>query len=567
MGQSAGNPGYTTLFLRRRFEVADPAAVKRLELEVDYDDGFIAWINGRPAAAANVPDGDPGHDAKALGDHESGTYEAFDAGAGREALVAGDNCLAVQVFNRAPTSSDLKLDIELRAVIEAGGRGRFRQLFALDLPESAEPRGISWADANGDGRLDACFARGSGNVLLVNGGGGTAFTPAPEGSLGASRSAAWADPDGDGDFDLLASDFKLFRNTGSGFEPAALPEPPGGRNPEGAGWLDHDGDGLPDILITNGRHGIVLYRNSGSDPDRFQDASAAAGLGAAGVGAENGDFVAFADVDADGYTDFLYNLGDGLLARSRGDGSFEARGGTRLQMRGGSDWKRGAAFADLDNDGDLDVFIPGPEGPRLFVNANDGTWEGRTAAGDLERRNIPSFSCAWGDADGDGALDLFVCHPEEAGRLYLGDGAGSFLDITEATGLERLEPARAASFADADGDGDLDLALHLERRALILANELRRKPGRRPLEVRLEVRKGRTGSVVRALDPEGKLLGVRELNGAEGCGGQAPPAAYFGLPRGPARITVCLSDGRFAAKTVAADAAGPLVFSDEDFAD
>jgi len=68
-------------------------------------------------------------------------------------------------------------------------------------------------------------------------------------------------------------------------------------------------------------------------------------------------------------------------------------------------------------------------------------------------------------------------------------------------------------------------------RSLDLENKLAKVPGRAPLRVRLHVRKGIIGSVVRVLDEESALLGMRELNGAEGCGGQGSPVAHVAVGR------------------------------------
>ena len=95
------------------------------------------------------------------------------------------------------------------------------------------------------------------------------------------------------------------------------------RNSEGAGWIDYNADGRPDILITNGEHGICLFENTGKNPTRFRDVSAKAGLGPKGIGAGNGDFIVVFDYDADGYADFFYNLGRGLLVRNQCNGSFK----------------------------------------------------------------------------------------------------------------------------------------------------------------------------------------------------------------------------------------------------
>lgn len=107
-----------------------------------------------------------------------------------------------------------------------------------------------------------------------------------------------------------------------------------------------------------------------------------------------------------------------------------------------------------------------------------------------------------------------------------------------------------ADLTDVDGDGDLDLAVSLQDRVVIASNDLPRAPRCGCVTVRVQARKGLVGAVVRVLDPKGRPLGLRELNGAESCGGQAAPVAHFGLPVGQVRLSVCLSDGRVAQQTL-----------------
>lgn len=448
-----------------------------------------------------------------------------------------------------------------------GVRGGFQPQLEFPHP-GGEVRGVSWADVNGDERLDALLCYGEGNVLILNE-GGTFKDGTKELRLhGGSRAAAWADYDGDGHPDLLTSNFRLFTNTGGRFrDDSRLIQAPGRRNPEGAGWIDYNGDGRPDILITNGEDGIRLLENTGKGPNWFRDVSDKAKLGAAGLGRGNGDFIAFADYDGDGYTDFLYNLGNGILAHNEGDGTFALDKESGIVLPGGAGYKRGISFADYDNDGDLDLFVPANGRARLYRNENDGTFtDVIAAAGDLAGATEPSFAAAWGDVNHDGFLDLFVCHTRGASRLYLGNGRGKFEDVSAAAGVTHLVPAYAASFADVDGDGDLDLMVNLDRRAVLAINNLDRAPNHGWLTVRVQARRGRIGAVVRALDARGRPLGLRELNGAESCGGQASPVAHFGLPVGKCRVSVALSDGRVAQKEVTIGPQGVrLILSEKDF--
>ncbi|HVR73307.1 MAG TPA: VCBS repeat-containing protein [Planctomycetota bacterium] len=566
MRKDSQRAGYASIYLRRRFDVADRKAVKALLCTVDYDDGFILWLNGKQALAVNEPEGEPAHDRCASGSHESGTYEGIRIEQPERFLLDGGNILAAQVFNQSLASSDLKFDLELEALVETrrddGGKatGDFRPMADFEAAPG-EVRGVSWVDIDGNDRLDVLFCRGGGSLLLVN--EGDRFTDGTKrlGLGGGSRSGSWADYNGDDHPDLLTNDFSIYTNRGGRLRlEEKLLDAPGLRNTEGACWIDANGDGLPDVLITNGEHGIWLYENTGKGPTWFRDVSSAWGFGPKGLGKGNGDFLACADYDGDGFTDFLYNLEGGVLAHNKGGGAFQLAPKSGIDLPGGSSQKRGVAFADIDNDGDLDLFVPAGGGGRLYRNENDGKFTDITAqAGDLSSAGGASFSAAWGDVENDGDLDLFVCRTDGPGRLYLGDGRGSFKDATEAAGLEKLEPAHAASFADADDDGDLDLALNLERRVLILRNGLERAPGNGPLRVRLHVRRGLIGSVVRVIDGRSELVSMREVSGAEGCGGQGAPVVHLAVPVGTHTVSAVLSDSRVAQKKVDVGPSGAFV--------
>jgi hypothetical protein len=129
----------------------------------------------------------------------------------------------------------------------------------------------------------------------------------------------------------------------------------------------------------------------------------------------------------------------------------------------------GVGLLDYDGDGWLDVFFvqggPFPPAPgsalggdRLFRNRRDGTFEDASAASGIAAfRRGYGHGVAVGDVDNDGRPDLFVTRWRSY-ALYHNLGGGRFEDATESSGLggERGWPTSAA-FADLDGDGDLDL--------------------------------------------------------------------------------------------------------------
>ena len=128
----------------------------------------------------------------------------------------------------------------------------------------------------------------------------------------------------------------------------------------------------------------------------------------------------------------------------------------------------GVGLLDFDGDGWLDVYVlqggpfPPPPGStagdRLFRNRGDGTFEDATeAAGLADIAHGYGNGVTVGDSDNDGDPDLFVTRWGSY-ALYRNGGDGTFTDVTEEAGLGGFRDwPTSAAFADLDGDGDLDL--------------------------------------------------------------------------------------------------------------
>jgi len=103
-----GQPGYLSLFIRRNFQVRNLPEIKQLIFRVDYDDGFIAYLNGKEIARANL-EGTARYNTKAKKGHEAGDPEDFDITDKLKFLKPEGNVLAIQVHNDKLTSNDLTM--------------------------------------------------------------------------------------------------------------------------------------------------------------------------------------------------------------------------------------------------------------------------------------------------------------------------------------------------------------------------------------------------------------------------------------------------------------------------
>jgi hypothetical protein len=229
-------------------------------------------------------------------------------------------------------------------------------------------------------------------------------------------------------------------------------------------FADVDGDGHVDFLsigdhgspyVNTVEHGIMCYFGDGAGGWSIH---------------QEGDFgyggIAVGDVNNDGLLDVGYamhhdysgtDFGDQLIEVALGDGSGVSW----------SPWDDGLAtggetygmfatdFADMDNDGDLDLASHSfgcCNGLHVYRNNGDGTW---TQTWSLTGGNAQSFLC-WGDVNGDGAADLAASY--QNGTIFLGNGDGGFTPAN--TGLPAAGSLGLAGvcLGDVDGDGCADLA-------------------------------------------------------------------------------------------------------------
>ncbi|MBI1390512.1 MAG: hypothetical protein GC154_18910 [bacterium] len=126
---------YSTVYLRKTFQVQSVNEIGSLVFSIDYDDGFIAYLNGKEIARVNAP-ADYTHESIASGSHESGQIESFEVGDASQFLKSGDNVLAVVGFNLSlGNSSDFVLAPSLKA--SNSGDGGTQRVMTL-AAQSAE---------------------------------------------------------------------------------------------------------------------------------------------------------------------------------------------------------------------------------------------------------------------------------------------------------------------------------------------------------------------------------------------------------------------------------------------
>lgn len=267
----------------------------------------------------------------------------------------------------------------------------------------------------------------------------------------------------------------------------------------GVGVLDYDGDGWMDVYCVQGgdfpprnehHDGDRLFRNKGDG--HFLDVTGSAGIAKLAQGYGHG--IAVGDYDNDGHPDiFVTRWRRYALYRNRGDGTFEDAT-DRAGLGGDRDWPTSAVFADLDDDGDLDLYVChylafDVEAPNLCAQGDrEGTFEcsprdyrslpdhifrndggrfvdvsnesGITAA-DQDGRGLGVLAA---DLDGDRRTDLFVANDTTANFLFKNRGGFRFEESALSAGVAAnanggFQAGMGVACGDLDGDGLVDLAV------------------------------------------------------------------------------------------------------------
>ena len=240
-----------------------------------------------------------------------------------------------------------------------------------------------------------------------------------------------------------------------------------------ATWGDYDDDGDPDLYVTNWASGAAvnasvnrLYRNNGNAS--FSDVAGQSGV----AESRNSIDAAWVDYDGDGDLDiYIVTFDDqDQLYRNNG-GSFSrvtASSGVNVISQGD---ETAVAWGDYDGDGNIDFYLCKRRFRNaLYHNNGNGTFSevGESAGVDYLG---DSQDAVWGDYDNDGDLDLYVVNREQSNILYQNE-AGQFTEIACDASVDNTDIGNAAAWIDYDGDNDLDLSV-----ANIGANALYRNDG------------------------------------------------------------------------------------------
>ncbi len=262
-----------------------------------------------------------------------------------------------------------------------------------------------------------------------------------------------------------------FVHNNGAFGDKLLPETMG----SGVAFLDYDGDGDQDLFFVNSSYWPnheakpaptqALYRNDGKG--HFENVTKESGLDKTFYG----QGVAVGDYDNDGDRDlYVTSIGRGYLFRNDGKGHFDDVT-TAASAKGPNGWLSGAAFLDIDNDGDLDLFIGNyitwtplidkvqgfqltglgrAYGPPTSFNGSfcallrndDGVFTDISEPAGIQVRTpdlkVPvgkSLGVAPYDVDGDGLVDIAVANDTVQNFFFHNKGHGQFEEISIRSGV------------------------------------------------------------------------------------------------------------------------------------
>ena len=290
------------------------------------------------------------------------------------------------------------------------------------------------------------------------------FTEADEAAFPSARGnyhgASWGDFDGDGYVDLFAANMDgenlLLRNLGDGSFERIEDSPVVEAGGAACGtWGDYDNDGDLDLFLAYYRNRANrFFQNAGGVFTEVHD-SGVTGVDSWSLGA------AWADYDLDGYLDLFVvnNSGPNFLYHNEGNGTFARV--TDGPVATDVNDPAGCAWADYNGDGYPDLFVSDGNGgaPNVLYKNLDGVSFVRVEGGDLAAGRSASQGGAWGDYDNDGDVDLFVSNRNAPNFLYRNDGGDAFTKMDLGAVTQTATNSNGATWADLNNDGFIDLVV------------------------------------------------------------------------------------------------------------
>ena len=275
----------------------------------------------------------------------------------------------------------------------------------------------------------------------------------------------------------------------------------------GASWGDYDNDGDMDLAISNlpptdkSTHiPTTLYKNllKETGEPNFQNVTREAqlfrkgneddrkigGIGNTGAG------IAWADYDNDGDLDLYWKCADfdieNALFRNNGDGTFtdvtEETGTGVLEFVLEANSQGAPSWTDVNHDGYVDLLVTN-EGDKkiLFLNDQEGSFRNittsfRPPSGVVFLNPGNANGACIGDIDNDGDMDVFLSTSDQANRLYISllkdTGQLNYKDITLTSGVSHKSGARGCAMGDFDNDGLIDIYVNNGGLADTLINDV-----------------------------------------------------------------------------------------------
>jgi len=401
-----------------------------------------------------------------------------------------------------------------------GGQFSRRTIAVLEGENIAIYRGAFVSDVNNDGKLDVYFARSSSgypDLLLINNGG-------------------WA-------FNKVQMTSTATGGAGNAFR--------------GASFADYNRDGLVDLLVSQTGNdpsnnfvplGSTVLSNASSGPTITYNpvANAISSNNALGI------TVSWADYNNDGFQDALllsrnyynsvlnaYTNLPNRLYKNNGDGTFTQVTGTIFDTDIFNN-ARTASWGDIDNDGDLDLYIGSQTSSasvadRLYTNNGNGTFTSLVSS-PVAEKGTTTFGSAFGDINNDGSLDLFVIN-DNGNSIFTNDGAGNFTKVTPGQELLTLSVVSniGGSFVDYDQNGFLDISTGRNGSTIppyLFQNTLTASSSRNWVEVKLKgtvSNAAAIGARITVTTTSPARTQIREVSSCTGYGSMSSLIQHFGL--------------------------------------